>query len=100
MTGYENTVLKSCTKSNFIYETAAGIFYVWGVNMNNGEKTAVNLFFTENCTKQQYRFETAGLIFNVYGRRNFLIVFIKPTRMGNAVCGNEQIFFTHGVKYE
>jgi excisionase family DNA binding protein len=30
--------------------------------MNNGEKTVVNPFFTENCTKQQYESELAGLI--------------------------------------
>jgi hypothetical protein len=35
--------------------------------MNNGEKTVVNQFFTENCTKQQFHSEIAGLIFNVYG---------------------------------
>ncbi|WP_461252917.1 helix-turn-helix domain-containing protein [Treponema sp. R8-4-B8] len=65
---YENKV-KSWTKSNYLYENAAGIFYVWEANKNNGEKTAENLFFTENCTKQQYRFEAAGFIFNLCGGR-------------------------------
>ncbi len=35
--------------------------------MNNREKTAENLFFTENCTKQQFRSEQTEFIFNVYG---------------------------------